>query len=121
MTQDFKKLEIWKLAHQFTLDIYRLTSQFPKDERFGMIQQLRRASSSIGANIAEGAGRNSNKDFVRTLYFSFGSIKEVESFLMLAKDLNYIDVCNFNAFNDKIQIIGKMINKFIQVLNKADV
>ena len=120
MTQDFKKLEIWKLAHQFTLDIYRLTSQFPKEEKFGMIQQLRRASSSIGANIAEGAGRKSNKDFVRTLYFSFGSIKEVESFLMLAKDLNYIDICNFNAFNDKIQTIGKMINKFIQILDKTD-
>ncbi len=118
MTQDFKKLEVWKLARQLTLDLYRLTANFPKDERFGMIQQIRRASSSIGANIAEGAGRKSNKDFVRTLYFSFGSIKEIEHFLLLAKDLNYIDICNFNAFNQQLETIGKMLNKFIQCLDK---
>jgi four helix bundle protein len=118
MTQDFKKLEVWKLARQFTLDIYRLTSNFPKDERFGMTQQIRRAATSIGANIAEGAGRKSNKDFVRTLYFSFGSIKELEHFLLLAKDLNYIDICNFNAFNQQMESIGKMLNKFIQCLDK---
>lgn len=118
MTQDFKKLEVWKLAHQFTLDIYRLTSSFPKEERYGMTQQIRRAASSIGANIAEGAGRKSNKDFARALYFSFGSIKELEHFLLLAKDLNYIDICNFNAFNQQLESIGKMLNKFIQCLGK---
>lgn len=118
MTQDFKKLEVWKLAHQLTLDIYRLTATFPKSELYAMTQQFRRAAYSISANIAEGAGRNSNKDFVRTLYFSFGSIKELESFLLLAKDLNYIDVCNFNAFNQRLETIGKMLNKFIQCLEK---
>ncbi|MBU0627669.1 MAG: four helix bundle protein [Nanoarchaeota archaeon] len=118
MTQDFKKLEVWKLAHQFTLDIYRLTANFPKDERFGMTQQFRRASSSIGANIAEGAGRKTNKDFARALYFSSGSIKEIEHFLLLAKDLNYIDICKFNAFNQQLESIAKMLNKFIQCLHK---
>ena len=118
MTQDFKKLEVWKLAHQFTLDVYRLTTNFPKEEKFGMMQQIRRAATSIGANIAEGAGRNTSKDFVRTLYFSFGSIKELEHFLLLAKDLNYIDICNFNAFNQQLESIGKMLNKFIQCLDK---
>jgi len=118
MTQDFKKLEVWKLSHQFTLDIYRLTANFPKKEMFGITQQLRRASTSIGANIAEGAGRSSNKDFARALYFSFGSIKELEHFLLLAKDLNYIDICNFNAFNGKLESIGKMLNKFIQKLHQ---
>ena len=118
MTQDFKKLEVWKSAHQLTLDIYRLTTNFPKDERFGMIQQIRRAAASIGANIAEGAGRRTNKDFARALYFSFGSIKELEHFLLLAKDLNYIDICNFNAFNQKLESIGKMLNKFIQKLQQ---
>ena len=118
MTQDFKKLEVWKLAHQFTLDAYRLTSNFPKDERFGITQQIRRAAASIGANISEGAGKKSKKDFARALYFSFGSIKELEHFLLLAKDLNYIDICNFNAFNKQLESIGKMINKFIRCLDK---
>ena len=119
MTQDFKKLEVWKLAHQFSLDIYRLTSQFPKDERFAMVQQLRRASYSIGANIAEGAGRKTGKDFARALYNSFGSAKEIENFLILAKDMNYIDVCNFNAFNQQLESIGKMLTKFIQRLEQS--
>ena len=118
MTQDFKKLEVWKLAHQFTLDIYRLTATFPKSELYAMTQQFRRAAYSISANIAEGAGRSSNKDFIRTLYFSFGSLKEIENFLLLAKDLNYIDVCNYNNFNQRLETIGKMLNKFIQCLKK---
>ena len=119
MTQDFKKLEVWKLAHQFTLDTYRLTANFPKEERYGITQQLRRAAYSIGANIAEGAGRKTGKDFARALYNSFGSVKEIENFLMLAKDLNYIDVCNFNAFNQQLESIAKMINKFIQRLEQT--
>ena len=119
MTQDFRKLEVWKLAHQFTLDIYRLTANFPKDEKYGMTQQFRRAAYSISSNIAEGAGRQTNKDFARALYFGFGSVKEVENFLLLAKDLNYIDVCNYNTFNQQLESIGKMLNKFIQRLEQT--
>lgn len=119
MAQDFRKLEVWKLAHQFTLDIYRLTANFPKEEKYAMAQQFRRAAYSISANISEGAGRRTAKDFARALYFSFGSIKEVENFLLLAKDLNYIDICNYNSFSQQLESIGKMLNKFIQRLNQA--
>jgi len=87
----FQDLDVWKEAHRLVLSVYRVTKDFPADERFGIISQLRRASSSITANIAEGFSRYYFKDKIRFYYQSRGSVSEVQNFLILSKDLGYLD------------------------------
>ena len=74
--RDYKKFIVWEKSHQLTLDVYKNTLSFPKNELFGLISQIKRSSSSIPTNIAEGWGRNSDKDFCRFLYIAFGSANE---------------------------------------------
>jgi len=87
---DFYDLNAWKESHNLTLQIYKLTTKFPSSEKFGITDQLRRASSSISANIAEGFGRYHYKDKIKFYYQARGSIKEVQNFIFLAKDLGYL-------------------------------
>jgi four helix bundle protein len=87
--QRFTDLEVWKLGHQLTLAVYQLTRKFPKEERYGLTSQLRRASSSVPINIAEGSKRIGNRDYARFLNVSEGSLVETEYELMLARDLGY--------------------------------
>ncbi len=88
--RDYKKYNVWKLGHEVTLEIYKLSRSFPNNENFGLTSQMRRASSSIPANIAEGCGRESDAEFKRFLIISQGSASELEYFTILAKDLKYI-------------------------------
>lgn len=120
MPTDFKTLDIWKEAHQLTLDTYKLVSKFPREEQYGLTSQLKRAITSIELNISEGCGRRTNKDFVSFLYNAMGSCKEVENLFMLAKDLDFIDITDYNAFNARIQSIGKMLTRFIQARQERD-
>jgi len=85
--QHFTRLEVWKKAHQLSLEIYRATQAFPRAELYGLTGQLRRAVVSIGANIAEGRGRVGDGDFARFLRYALGSATEVECHLLLARDL----------------------------------
>lgn len=107
--QNFKKLSVWNKSHSLTLDIYKLTMEFPKDERFGLISQMRRAASSIPMNIAEGCGRSSDSDFARFIHFSIGSSNELEYQLILSKDLNYIKPEYWNKLNERILEIRRML------------
>jgi four helix bundle protein len=88
--RDFKKYTIWQLSHQFTLDIYALTSDFPKNEIYGLTSQIRRACSSIPTNISEGCGRDSDTEFNRFLTIALGSASETEYLIILSTALNYI-------------------------------
>lgn len=88
---NFKELKIWKLGMQIVEDIYLLSKNFPQEEQFGLTNQLRRAAFSIPSNIAEGAGRGSNRDFNRFLDITNGSINEVETQLLLAIRLGFIE------------------------------
>jgi len=117
--QDFKQLRLWQLAREFVSDIYKATETFPKHEFHSMVNQLRRASYSIPSNIAEGSGKG-GKEFARYLSIVSGSIKEVECFLILAKDLNYLDNNKFEQLIEKIDIIGKMNNKLMSNINRGD-
>ena len=112
--QDFKNLRLWQLSREFVSDIYKLTATFPSHELHSMVNQLRRASYSIPSNIAEGSGKSSQKDFKRYLSIVAGSIKEIECFLILAKDLNYISEEQFKELIDKLEVIGKMNNNLIK-------
>ena len=108
--RDYKKYLVWEKSHQLTLDIYRNTISFPKEEQFGLISQIKRSSSSIPTNIAEGCGRNSDKDFCRFLYIAFGSANELE-FIALENGQNLLF---------QVEEIKKMLNALITKLNKAN-
>ena len=114
--RDFKKYDIWKLSHVFTLKIYELTKSYPTDEIYGIISQIRRASSSIPTNISEGCGRDSDSEFNRFLTIALGSASEVEYLIILSKDLNYIDENPFIILNEEINIIKRKIYSLKQKL-----
>ena len=114
--KSFLDLEIWHLSHNLVLEIYSITDSFPKKEQFRLTSQLIRAAYSIPTNIAEGMGRYSRKELIQFLIISRGSVEEVKYFLILAKDLNYINNETFERLNDKIIIIGRKINSLITSL-----
>jgi four helix bundle protein len=88
--KDFRQLKVWDKAHELTLGIYRATAGFPREELFGITSQMRRASSSIAANLAEGCGRTGDGDFHRFINTAAGSAVELEYFLLLARDLGLL-------------------------------
>ncbi|MDM1552804.1 four helix bundle protein [Empedobacter falsenii] len=117
--QDYKKLKVWELSHDLTLVVYQKTSVFPKEELFGLTSQLRRASSSIPTNIAEGCGRFSQKELSQFLNISLGSANERSYLLFLAKDLNYITAEDFQDLENKIEQIKAMLIKLIQKIKNV--
>jgi four helix bundle protein len=112
----FKDLEMWKQSRIFCSDIYAITSTFPDEEKFGLTNQLRRASVSIPSNIAEGASRSSNKDFSRFLELAIGSAYEVETQLLISGDLGFIERENLAVLCSKLESIIKMISRFRSTL-----
>jgi len=116
--KDFRDLKVWTKAHQLALDCYALTANFPKHEIFGIVAQIRRAGSSIGANIAEGCGRGGNGEFQRFLQMAMGSASELENHLLLSKDLHFLDDENHNRTESKVVEAKKMLAALIR---KVDV
>ena len=112
--QNFKNLLVWQKSHEFTLAVYRVTNSFPVSENFGLISQLRRASASIGANISEGCGRRTQKDFASFLFNALGSTKECENHLLLSKDLGYLKEQEFNKLINQVTEIEKMLHSLIK-------
>ena len=102
-----KQLDVWQYSMRFVSALYLLTKQFPSDERFGLTNQIQRASVSIPSNIAEGAARQSNKEYIQFLYIALGSAAEAETQLLIARDLKYVDSID-NLYND-IQSIKRML------------
>jgi four helix bundle protein len=117
--QDFRNLKVWHKGHQLTLLIYQTTRTFPKEELYGITSQLRRSSASIPANIAEGCGRGTDRELARFLQIAMGSASELEYHLLLARDLNIIELNNYENFNKNLIEIKCMLTSFIQKL-KAD-
>jgi four helix bundle protein len=112
--RNFYDLNAWKKGHLLVLEIYKVTKNFPKEEVYGITSQLRRASSSVTANIAEGFSRFHFKDKIRFYYNSRGSVSEVQNFLVLAKDLKYIDLKTCKNLGEKANEVGKLINGLIK-------
>ncbi len=90
MLKNFKELKVWKKSYKLCLEVYRITAGFPKEERYGIVSQIRRSVVSVPSNIAEGYGRRTTADYIRMLYISYGSICELETQVLLAGDLNFI-------------------------------
>ena len=98
-----KQLDVWNVSVEFVTDIYALSKMFPADEKFGLTNQLRRAAVSIPSNIAEGAARGGNREFIQFLYISLGSCAEVETQLLIAANLSYCDVREALEKSDRIK------------------
>jgi four helix bundle protein len=118
--QDFKKLFVWKKGHNLTLAIYKATKAFPTAELYGLTGQLRRASASIPANIAEGCGRSSKADLARFLQIAFGSASELEYHLLLARDLELLSVPKYQLLASDVIEIKRMLSAFIRKLKTDD-
>ncbi len=108
----FKDLEIWKRSRIFCSKIYAETANFPKNEKFGITNQLRRASVSIPSNIAEGSSRASNKEFSRFLEIAIGSAYEIETQLLISNDLKFLEFETLESLLNELEEIIKMISKF---------
>lgn len=114
--QDFHKLTVWEKAHAMTLDVYRVTSKFPNEEKFGLVSQMRRSAASIPTNIAEGCVRSSDADFARFLYISLGSTSELEYQLLLSKDLAYLDPTLHEQLDIQLAEVKRMLVALIKKL-----
>ncbi len=107
--RSFRELKVWCKAHALTLQVYQATSAFPKTEIYGLTSQMRRAAASIGANIAEGCGKESNLEFTRFLQVAAGSASELEYHLLLARDLEFIDIDVCGGLTDQVVEVKKML------------
>ena len=112
--QNYKDLQIWSKSHELTLEVYKITKTFPKEEIFGLVSQLRRASSSIPTNIAEGSGRFTQKDFASFLQIGLGSCQEVEYLIFLSHQLDYIAEVDYNPLNKSIGEVKGMLISLIK-------
>lgn len=106
---DFRKLSIWNRSIELATNTYKISSSFPKSEIYSLTSQMRRSAVSIGSNIAEGAGRQSNKEFAKYLRIAYGSACELETQVIIAKNLSYLTAINFSDFVKELHEIQKMI------------
>ncbi len=117
--RDFRQLQVWQEAHQLVLAVYQLTRSFPREELYGLTTQLRHSAASIAANIAEGHGSASRKEFRRYLLTARASLNETMYHLILAKDLGYISPKDFAMSEQRVVKLGKMLNRLIASLQPS--
>ncbi len=106
----FERYDIWKLSVDMSLKIYELSATFPAEEKYGLVGQIRRASNSVGANIAEGMSRFSEKEKARFLEIAYGSLMEVAHFAILARNLYFLSLKQYDELKIMIQEISNKVN-----------
>jgi four helix bundle protein len=114
----FRDLLIWQKSMSFVTKIYKQTNKFPDEEKFGLVSQLRRSAISVPSNMAEGYGRNSNKDFIRFLNIAMGSLFEIQTQIQIAYNLKFIEQQNFDELFEQSREIERMMSSFIKSLDK---
>lgn len=117
ITTTHKDLDVWKLGIKLVKDIYILTKKLPKEEQFGLISQMRRCAVSIPSNIAEGAARNSRKEYIQFLYISLGSLSELETHLIICKELSYLS--NISDYMEKVEVMRRKMLNLIKYLKRT--
>ena len=117
--QSFMNLKVWEKAHVLTLDVYRSSKSFPRDEIYGLTSQMRRSAASIGANIAEGSCRKGDCEFGRFLQIAMGSASELEYHLLLARDLELLELLDYERLESEVIEVKRMLASFIRKL-RAD-
>ena len=115
-SRDFRELKVWDKAHQLTLEVYKATTSFPREELYGLTSQMRRSSASIAANIAEGCGRGSTAELSRYLQMALGSASELEYHLLLARDLKILHTTAYELLDPRVTEVKRMLASFIQKL-----
>jgi four helix bundle protein len=118
MEKPHKKLDAWKLSMDLVIDVYRETEKFPARERYGLLDQIRRAAISIPSNIAEGAARQTKKEFTNYLHIAQGSLSELDTQVELARRLGYIDETSRKFLDERMERIDKTISGLIHHLSK---
>ncbi len=117
--KDFRQLKVWQKSHQLTLVLYKLTASFPREETYGLSAQIRRAASSISANLAEGCGRSGEAELARFCSIASGSASELEYHLLLARDLKFIKTADYTIVAEQTIELKRMLSGLIQTL-RAD-
>ncbi|MDA8571749.1 four helix bundle protein [Flavobacteriaceae bacterium] len=116
---DYKNYKVWQKSHKLVLDIYQITSTFPKSEQFNLVSQINRASLSVPTNIVEGCGRETQKELIRFLYISSGSAHELEYLILVSSELNFISTKDSKTLLKKIDEIKKMLFSLIKTIKKS--
>lgn len=114
LTNMHSNLEVWKLSHQLTLEVYKISNSFPKSEQFGLVSQVRRSVSSVPTNIVEGQARQYKKEFIQFLYIAKASLEETNYHLYLAKDLDYLTESEYRTLEEMCTRIKMMLFKLIK-------
>ncbi len=117
--RDFRQLRTWEASHRLTLEIYSVTKDFPKDELFTLTSQMRRSASSISSNIAEGCGRETNKEYARFLQIAMGSAYELDYQILLSKDLGYIKASNYTELDVKIDSVKRQLAVLLRKVRES--
>ena len=117
--KDFRRLTVWERAHVLTLEVYRITAGFPREELFGITSQMRRSSSSIAANIAEGCGRTGNGEFHKFLNTAAGSSVELEYFALLSKDLGLLPAEVYEKLQRGVLEVQRMLASLLRKVDTA--
>ena len=115
--RDFRGLKVWEKAHQLTLAVYQATRVFPSEERYGLTRQLRRSAASVPTNIAEGCGRDSERELRRFMRIAAGSASEAEYQLLLARDLGYLAPDAYQGLHSRVTEAKRMLSGFMQRLS----
>jgi len=118
--KDFRKIKAWHRAHGLTLQVYKITESFPKEELYGLTSQIRRAAASIPTNIAEGCGRGTDAELARFIDIALGSASEVEYHLLLAHDLGYIAENDYDVLSTETIEIKRMLTTFAKTVRKTN-
>jgi len=118
MLKNYKELKVWQRFYQLCLEIYRITKGFPKEERYGLTSQIRRAAVSVPRNIAEGYGRKTTPEYIRFLYIAYGSNCELETQILLSGDLGYIETGKLEMLLEGIGEVERMLKALIKSIEK---
>jgi four helix bundle protein len=116
MLKNYKDLKVWQKAYQLCITIYKLTKYFPKEEQYGLTSQIRRAAVSVPSNIAEGYGRKTTSEYMQSLYIAYGSHCELETQILISKDLGYIKSDNFQKLQQDVGDVERMLKALIAAL-----
>ena len=116
----YEDLEVWQKSVALATRLYKITDPFPSPEKFGLISQIRRAATSIPANIAEGWGRGSTKEYIQFLFVARGSLMELETHMIIAQNLGYLASEQLSDLRNATRQVGKMLNGLIKALKARD-
>ena len=118
MARNYNELEIWKLSYDLALKFYKITNKFPEHENDNLISQIRRASTSVPLNIAEGCSRRTKMSFLQFLTYAYGSLKELSVLLLLSRDLGYINNDEYDEINEDLDKTSRKMFKFMSFVER---